>query len=65
MKTLFDTSVLVAAIVESHSRHLQALPWLQQAKAEEAVDNFFIASHIHLGIDYPPRSERVQQPFLL
>jgi predicted nucleic acid-binding protein len=45
MKILFDTSVLVAAIVESHPMHLQALPWLQQAKAEEAADNFFIASH--------------------
>jgi len=43
MKTLFDTSVLVAAIVEPHSMHTRALPWLQRAKAGEI--DFFVASH--------------------
>jgi predicted nucleic acid-binding protein len=33
MKVLFDTSALVAAMVEGHPRHEQAWPWLQQAKA--------------------------------
>jgi predicted nucleic acid-binding protein len=32
MKTLFDTSVLVAAMIESHPAHPRALSWLQQAK---------------------------------
>lgn len=32
MKVLFDSSVIIAAIVESHPRHLQALPWLQKVK---------------------------------
>ena len=45
MKILFDTSVLVAAIVESHPMHSRALPWLQQVKAEKTVDNFFVAGH--------------------
>ena len=43
MKTLFDTSVLVAAIVEPHSMHTRALPWLQRAKAGEI--DFLVASH--------------------
>ena len=32
MKVLFDTSVLVAAMVEGHPSHERAWPWLQQAK---------------------------------
>ncbi|MBL7211620.1 MAG: PIN domain-containing protein [Desulfobacteraceae bacterium] len=43
MKTLFDTSVLVAAIVEPHPMHRRALPWLQRAKMGEFA--FFLASH--------------------
>ena len=43
MKTLFDTSVLVAAIVEPHQMHIRALPWLQRAKAGEI--DFLVASH--------------------
>ena len=29
MKVLLDTSVLIAAMVESHPMHERALPWLQ------------------------------------
>jgi predicted nucleic acid-binding protein len=43
MKTLFDTSVLVAAIVEPHPMHNRALPWLQRGKTGELA--FFVASH--------------------
>jgi len=43
MKTLFDTSALVAAIVEPHPMHTRALPWLQRAKAGNI--DFFVASH--------------------
>jgi len=43
MKTLFDTSVLVAATVEPHPMHTRALPWLQRAKAGEI--DFVVASH--------------------
>ena len=32
MKILFDTSVLVAAIIKSHSSHKFALPWLQKIR---------------------------------
>ena len=43
MKILFDTSVLVAAIVEAHPMHTSALPLLQRAKTEKVT--FFVASH--------------------
>lgn len=43
MKTLFDTSVIIAALVESHPRHARAFPWLKQAKAAEF--ELVIASH--------------------
>ena len=43
MKILFDTSVLVAAIVEPHTMHKRALPWLQRVKTGEVA--FFAASH--------------------
>jgi len=43
MKTLFDTSVLVTAIVEPHPMHLRALPWLQRAKTGKI--DFLVASH--------------------
>jgi predicted nucleic acid-binding protein len=32
---LFDTSVLVAALVEAHPEHSRAFPWLQQARGSE------------------------------
>lgn len=32
MSVLFDTSVLVAAMVENHERHDDSLPWLQRAQ---------------------------------
>ena len=32
MKTLFDTSIIIAALVESHPKHEIAFPWLKQAK---------------------------------
>ena len=35
MRTLFDTSVLVAAFIEGHPKHEKALPWLSKAKAQE------------------------------
>ena len=43
MKALFDTSVIIAAVVESHSMHRRALPWLKKAKAKEF--ELIIASH--------------------
>jgi predicted nucleic acid-binding protein len=43
VKVLFDTSVLVAATVESHPGHGRALPWLQRAKKRDF--EFLVASH--------------------
>jgi len=43
MKVLLDTSVLVAAMVESHPAHQRALPWLQKIKA--GFDTGFVAAH--------------------
>jgi len=35
VKILFDTSIIVSGIVETHSMHAKCLPWLQRAKAGE------------------------------
>jgi predicted nucleic acid-binding protein len=43
MKTLFDTSILIAALVESHPMHEIAFPWLKQAKIK--AFELVIASH--------------------
>lgn len=43
MKTLFDTSVLIAAMVETHKMHSKALPWLKNAKAKKF--ECVVASH--------------------
>jgi predicted nucleic acid-binding protein len=43
VKVLFDTSVLVAALVEAHPMHARALPWLQRAKAGEIA--MVVVSH--------------------
>jgi len=43
MKTLFDTSVLIASLVESHPMHERAFPWLKQAKAR--AFEMVVASH--------------------
>ena len=43
MRTLFDTSVIVAAFEVSHPRHIVCLPWLQQAQTEQIQG--FIATH--------------------
>ncbi len=43
MKTLFDTSVLVAALIQNHPKHERALPWLSKAKAQKF--EFIVPSH--------------------
>lgn len=43
MKVLFDTSVLVAAMVEAHPSHAAALPWLKKAKGGDVA--YFVAAH--------------------
>ena len=35
MKILFDTSVIIAALVESHPKHQRAFPWLKKSKKNE------------------------------
>lgn len=35
MKTLFDTSVIIASLVETHPMHKRAFPWLKKAKSDE------------------------------
>lgn len=37
MRLFFDTSTLVAAMVEGHPSHSAALPWLQRAKADTGL----------------------------
>lgn len=43
MKVLFDTSVLVAAMVEAHPSHRSALPWLKRAKAGDVA--YVVSAH--------------------
>jgi predicted nucleic acid-binding protein len=35
MRTLFDTSVIIAALIEAHPMHQRAFPWLKQANEHE------------------------------
>lgn len=35
MKAIFDTSLIISGIVESHPMHAKCLPWLQRAKVGE------------------------------
>ena len=43
MKYLFDSSVLIAAIVEPHPMHTRAFPWLKKAKTGSF--DWVVASH--------------------
>ena len=43
MRILFDTSLLVAAVVEGHSAHAVAFPWLQRVK--DKTDAGVVAAH--------------------
>ena len=43
MKILFDTSLIIAALVETHSMHVRAFPWLKRAKAKDF--DLVVASH--------------------
>ncbi|MCD6570473.1 MAG: PIN domain-containing protein [Deltaproteobacteria bacterium] len=43
MRTLFDTSIIVAALIESHPMHERAFPWFKQAKTKEF--DLVVASH--------------------
>lgn len=43
MKILFDTSVIIAGLIESHPMHEKSFPWLKQAKAKEF--ELVVASH--------------------
>jgi len=46
LKILFDTSVLVAAFVIAHPRHISCLPWLQKVKKKEIEGIFCVHSLI-------------------
>ena len=43
MKILFDTSLIIAAMVESHPMHVRAFPWLKKAKTKDF--ELVLASH--------------------
>jgi predicted nucleic acid-binding protein len=58
MKALLDTSVLVAALVESHPMHARAHPWLDRAIGGEfdwAVAAHSLAELYHVLTAYPVR----------
>jgi len=43
VKTLFDTSVLVAAMIESHPAHPKSFAWLQQVKNSTIIG--YVSAH--------------------
>ncbi len=43
MRILFDTSALVAALIEAHPAHSRTFPWLQRVRAGHDIG--FIAAH--------------------
>jgi predicted nucleic acid-binding protein len=43
VRVLFDTTVLVAALVQSHPHHERSLPWLQRAQNRSLT--LLVASH--------------------
>jgi len=43
VRILFDTSVLIAAVVEAHPAHAVAFPWLQRVK--DKTDTGVVAAH--------------------
>ncbi len=43
MKVLFDTSALIAAFIESHPKHMDALSWLEQALTSKL--EYYVSSH--------------------
>jgi len=43
VKILFDTSLLIAAVIEGHPAHALAFPWLQRVK--DRVDSGVVAAH--------------------
>jgi predicted nucleic acid-binding protein len=43
MRVFFDTSVLVAALLERHTRHAEAFSWLKRAHEGDFV--FLVATH--------------------
>lgn len=43
MRVFFDTSLLVAAVVEGHPAHAVAFPWLQRVK--DKTDTGIVAAH--------------------
>ena len=43
MRVFFDTSLLIATVVEGHPAHALAFPWLQRVKAK--VDAGVVAAH--------------------
>jgi predicted nucleic acid-binding protein len=43
VRVLFDSSVLVAALIQSHPHHDRSLPWLQ--RGQSGAVTFLVASH--------------------
>jgi len=61
VKVLFDTSVLVAAMVADHPNHTESLSWLQRVRAEEIEG--FVSTHtlaeLYAVLTRLPRTPRI------
>lgn len=62
MRVLFDTSVLVPAVVQAHPMHARALPWLMRAQGGEDLQ-LVLSSHslaeLYASLTRLPVSPRV------
>jgi predicted nucleic acid-binding protein len=43
MRILFDTSVLIAGFIDSHSKHTQAVSWLQRSQTKQV--DLLVSAH--------------------
>jgi predicted nucleic acid-binding protein len=71
MKILFDTNVLIAAIIKTHSHHSIALPWLKKAKRKEITAVIGVHSRVEIYAIltrlpiYPKISPALAEQFIL
>ena len=64
MKVLFDSSVLIAAFLNSHPKHTDSLPWLQKVKRKELEGVISVHSllEVYSVLTSLPLSPKINSP---
>ncbi len=64
MKVLFDSSVLIAAFLNSHPKHADSLPWLQKVKRKELEGVISVHSllEVYSVLTSLPLSPKINSP---